>query len=950
MLGTAPLVAQQIDPRVLERVQGQLGAGTSPGQQLDTARESGAARGAPAEVLPGATAEELELRRQRSRLELEEFYVASPVEREYQERLGDPGLRLFGYDLFRSTEGGGSGPLTGEVGNGYVLGVGDELVVTFQGAQNDSRTARVDREGRLIVGQLPPIRAAGRSLGAVRSDLAAATRRTLLGTEVYVSLGSVRAISIFVGGEVERPGQYQLTSLGDVATALSRAGGVRRSGSLRRVRVVRGGSSISVDLYGLLGIGGSAATVRLQDGDRIIVPVIGDTAAIAGGVARPGIYELRGGVSLGELIAYAGGAIRPRGNQTAISRIGADGTESFIRAASQGQAIQPGDAVTVVGGSAGGTAGRVLLRGFVQNPGPRPLAVSATVRELLGSPSELRLGTYMPMAILVRRDPLTAARVYEPVNLISALRDSPSVGLRSDDRLYVFGQSDINFLNGAAVRRIVLGQRNPLPRCQALDRLEDIVADTQSARFTAITRGTFILRRDGRNDLASGSGALSAQGLRNADRQLSGGRDETQLNVDELRIARSRGLTPEQYEAALLREERRTEQARRQQQDADTLDGRDETIRERLERRREEQRVGRTDMAEPEECPSIFEEDPELLPVLIEHAVGIGGAVRRPGAYPLADQASADAMIAVAQGATLRLEDATLDVTRSTSTSATTERVPVDAGRTAMARVTLRAGDDLRLNAGQPQYETGAVLLSGEFQRPGLYTVRKGETLSQLIARAGGLSSQAYPYGAVFTRTSVKELQQEGINRTVRELNTALLAAASRRRDAGGADLLGASQLVREIANVEAQGRVVIEADPRVLTVRQDLDTVLEAGDAIYMPKRPNFVLVLGDVNSPGALQFISDKDAAEYLREAGGALSTADDGRAFLVLPNGTAQPLRSSAWRRNGSVVPPGSTIIVPKNIDPLRRLDLIRDVTQIIAQVVSSVGTIAILATNN
>ena len=112
----------------------------------------------------------------------------------------------------------------------------------------------------------------------------------------------------------------------DISAALARAGGIRRSGSLRNVKIISGGSTRSVDLYGLLGIG-APPSVRLRDGDRIIVPVIGDTAAVAGSVSRPGIYELRGGTSVSELLAYAGGALRPRGNSIAISRIAADGAD-----------------------------------------------------------------------------------------------------------------------------------------------------------------------------------------------------------------------------------------------------------------------------------------------------------------------------------------------------------------------------------------------------------------------------------------------------------------------------------------------------------------------------------------------------------------------------------------------------------------------------------------------
>ena len=291
MQSVLPAAAQTIDPRVLQQVQSQLGQGgtTSAPGALDRARDGGVDRTGAATTPPGQrldTLEEQELRRAQARSALNRLYQASPVEREFRERLADPTLRQFGYDVFQSAQGASAGGLTGSVGGNYTLGIGDDVVVQFQGATNDSKTVRVDREGRIVVGTLPPIPAAGRSIDAVTRDLQAVTRRTLLGTDVYVSLGSVRAVTVFVGGEVDRPGQYNLTALSDISAALAQAGGIRRSGSLRSVRIVRAGGSQIVDLYGLLGIG-APPSVRLRDGDRIIVPVIGDTVAISGNVARP---------------------------------------------------------------------------------------------------------------------------------------------------------------------------------------------------------------------------------------------------------------------------------------------------------------------------------------------------------------------------------------------------------------------------------------------------------------------------------------------------------------------------------------------------------------------------------------------------------------------------------------------------------------------------------------
>ena len=520
------------------------------------------------------------------------------------------------------------------------------------------------------------------------------------------------------------------------------------------------------------------------------------------------------------------------------------------------------------------------------------------------------------MAVLIRRDPATAARLFEPVNLLTALNGRPGVALRSDDRLYVFSRADIDFLNRTPVRRIVLGQPNPLPECVSLDRLQALVGDTQSARFNVVTRGSFIVERGGQSEIAATGGSLTGSasrqgeaGFRTGDDRAGLGNAAASRNDDDAVLADASGLADDTNRGVSARAARR---------------------------------------AAATSCPAVFEEEPELLPVLIENAIAVGGAVRRPGAYPVAGAVSAGDVANAAEGLLGGSSDMTLDVSRANGATVTQQRIAVDGYPRALPTTLVRAGDDLRFNAAQPQYEAGGVLMTGEFARPGLYSIRKGETLSQLIARAGGVSPLAYPYGAIFTRRSVKELQQEGLRRTGRELSTALLAVAARKDTNGGAIAAG-QQLIASLSTIEAPGRVVIEADPRVLALRPDLDTILESGDAVVMPKRPNFVLALGDVSNPGALQFVAGKSVTAYLRETGGTQRSADKRRIFVVLPNGTSQPFASRGWgRATAAVVPPGSTIIVPKNIDPLYSLEVARDVTGIIGSLLTSVATLAVLAT--
>lgn len=880
LVPVGPGQAQAIDPEVLRNLQRSLGSGETGAPEGERPPAAGSQPLGEARELPGTrvdTLEEQQLRRARARSDLDRLYEPTPIERDFRARLGDPTLRQFGYDVLQAAPAP-TGGRTGAVPDSYVLGIGDEVQVVFRGATNDSRTARVDRDGRLIVGQLRPIPAAGRTLAAVRADVQAETRATLLATDAFVSIGQVRAISVFVGGEVERPGQYQLSSLADVATAIAQAGGVRRTGTLRRLRLVRAsGATVAVDLYPFLGIG-SPPRLQLQDGDRIIVPVIGETVAVTGAVARPGIYELRGPASMAAVIAYAGGPLRGRGADIVVARVGENGAERFLRGVGREAQVQAGDALILVGLSAGGTVGRVGLFGHVDNPGPRPLAAARTVAELVGPVELLRPDTYQAAAILERVDPGTGARLFETVNLARELRGMAATPLRNQDRLFLFSRADVGFLTSLPVRTVVLGQPNPLPECRSLERLAALVRDTQSARFAVATRGSLVIRA------GEGQAAIGAAGARLEN------------------VVR----------------------------DTATF----------------QQGLGAT--GEPRACPAVFEQEVELLPVLIENSVAVTGAVRQPGAYPVAGDVTAGELMALAEGIVPGTVDLSLDITRAIDGSFETHSLAV--GDRPLAEVRLAVGDDLRFNGRQPSFESSAVLVAGEVVRPGLYTIRKGETLSQLLARAGGLTENAYPYGAVFTRQRVRAAEQEGYRRTARELNNSLLAVTARSEARGTEGLQGAAALIQLISNAEATGRVVVEADPRVLAIRPDLDTLLEAGDSISIPRRPNYVLALGDVLNPGALQFIDGKTAEAYLRDAGGTLSTADEGRAFIVFPNGVAQPIRSGLWAgRNRITPPPGSTIVVPKNIDPLYRLSVFRDISTIIANLAVSAATIGVLATN-
>jgi protein involved in polysaccharide export with SLBB domain len=145
--------------------------------------------------------------------------------------------------------------------------------------------------------------------------------------------------------------------------------------------------------------------------------------------------------------------------------------------------------------------------------------------------------------------------------------------------------------------------------------------------------------------------------------------------------------------------------------------------------------------------------------------------------------------------------------------------------------------------------------------------------------------------------------------------------------------------LITQLKHAKAVGRITVEANPILLNETPELDILLESGDKIFIPKRPLTVRVAGEVLSPASLQFRQGKDPIDYIREAGGTTYYADKGRAFVIYPNGSAQPLKVSSWNHSTSLIPPGSTIIVPRDPKPFDFLESAERVSQILANLAIS-----------
>ncbi len=272
-------------------------------------------------------------------------------------------LKRFGSDMFLNRGlAARQMPLDIPIGPDYVLGVGDGLIINLWGgvSQNFSRT--VDREGKIALPESGAIVVAGLSLERAQTLIQTALSQQFRDAKVAVTISRLRTVRVYVVGDVQRPGAYDISSLSTPLNALYAAGGPTSVGSLRIARHYRGKVLVrEVDLYDFLLHGVRPDTERIEDGDTILISPAGRQVAVAGMVKRPAIYELKDETTLSDVLTDAGGLVASASlTHITVERVGTQGHRTTLKlslpdgstaASSQklmdGFSIQDGDRVTI---------------------------------------------------------------------------------------------------------------------------------------------------------------------------------------------------------------------------------------------------------------------------------------------------------------------------------------------------------------------------------------------------------------------------------------------------------------------------------------------------------------------------------------------------------------------------------------------------------------------------
>ncbi len=245
----------------------------------------------------------------------------------------------------------------------------------------------------------------------------------------------------------------------------------------------------------------------------------------------------------------------------------------------------------------------------------------------------------------------------------------------------------------------------------------------------------------------------------------------------------------------------------------------------------------------------------------------------------------------------------------------------------------------------------GSVELRGEIAFPGKYSIKRGEKLSNVVKRAGGFTSQAYTYAAVFTREPLKKLQKLSFEQAANDLEYAVAAAItspSNSLSITGEALKPISDLILRLREQEAAGRMVVDFTPLSLTQDPSKDITLVDGDMLLVPSRPSDVTISGEVRYPISIKHEEDKSWKEYIDEAGGFATQAAQNSLFIIYPNGKAIVAEKSGFWKNDKIsLQPGSTIVVPRSSRSYDALGLSVEIAPIVASIATSIAALSVIS---
>ena len=386
----------------------------------------------------------------------QEVFGRTPINRAKDSLTLTEKNRLFGYDFFQNPKISFAPTINVPTPESYIINTGDELLIEVWGATENSTTQKVDNQGNIILPLAGKVHVGGLNFTEAKARINTALRRIYAGiaapegsySKIYtgVSIANIRTVKVNIIGEVQAPGTYSISALSNVINALYASVGPTKNGSFRNIQVVRSGKTIAtLDIYDFLLKGSQQGNINLIDQDVIIVPPYKNQVEVIGFVKREGLYEVKEGEKLSNLIDFFGGfSANAYKDNLVIERISGAKREVKEVALSEAEkfAIYGGDKL-IVHKLSDIYHNKISITGAVYQPGNYAYKDGMTVLDLINKAAGIRDEAYLNRAILFR----TLNRVdKQSVNfsLKDVLEQKQTIPLQANDSLHIYGRDSLS--------------------------------------------------------------------------------------------------------------------------------------------------------------------------------------------------------------------------------------------------------------------------------------------------------------------------------------------------------------------------------------------------------------------------------------------------------------------------------------------------------------------------
>lgn len=807
-------------------------------------------------------------------------------------------LSPFGFDVFAGIPTTFAPATDVPVPLEYKLGPGDTLNILLSGQINRTLNVTINRSGMINAPEFGVLSVSGLSFSEASNVIINKIQQKNVGQTAYVTMGELRSVRVFILGEANRPGSYTVSALSTLTNALFVSGGIKESGSLRNIQLKRAGKIVAeLDLYDLLIRGDNSNDTRIMAGDVIFIPPVNKTVTVQGEVSREAIFELKNETTIADLQPLFGG-YKPTAflNEIKIERIDGFGARTvkdlnLNYSEDLSYEVKNGDIIKVPS-IIGKSNNIITIEGHIYRPGDYAFQNHMKLSDIIQSSEDFLPNIDLDYALIKKQSKFDKSIRFEQFTIAQLLRGEP-LAIDANDTVY--------FFDATKDRRELLSES--LTQLTFQGDFTDII-NTINVNGAVNFPGTYPYAHN-----MTVSDALLAAGslAENATRQFA-----ILLEQDDR----------ENYIPKMLNLE--------QPDDLNLL-------------------------LQPQARLFLFTQSgdrtQELEPVLSilstqstretgDYIVSIQGEVKFPGVYPFTNGMTIADLVKSAGGLKPSAYLGLTEISRyaiQDENKLNRQVLSVElATELSSPSLYMKPRDVLTVKPTPGWREEEYVVLEGEFQFPGRYLIQEGETLAEVIARAGGLTELAYPGATLFFRSAIAEQQRVEIDKLNKLLEKQLEISLIKQSSNGLGSLVRNSDttsFIESIAdsNSDGLGRIAIDLSAQLLGM--DTPIRLSPNDRIVVPRKPSTVQVIGEVNRTVASVFNEYLELKDYIALAGGATDFADMDDIYIIRADGRIV-IPDSAWLSyDNTEIKPGDTIVVPFELNLRDNLSLWQQVTRII-----------------